>query len=137
MSHSTQAILTDIYDTWRVHNLDLLASYLPDDFSHSINIPAELHPLGGLRCGKRAALERLGQIFQQFDTRHLETNSITLDANGAAIEVRTRCRHRKSGAWLDTIKSNIWVLEDGWPVGLQEIYNLDRFRAFMDSVAAL
>jgi hypothetical protein len=135
--HSAEAVLTDIYDAWRAHDLDLLATYLPDDFSHSINIPAEMHPLGGLRCGNPAALERLGQIFQQFDTRRLEPNRITLDTNGAAIEVLTRCRHRESGAWLDTIKSNIWALEDGWPVGLEEIYDLDRFRTFMDSVAAL
>ena len=41
MSLSAETILTDIYDAWRAHNLDLLATYLPDDFSHFINVPTE------------------------------------------------------------------------------------------------
>jgi len=42
----------------------LLASYLPDDFSHFINIPTEMHPLGEVRHGKAAVLERFELIFQ-------------------------------------------------------------------------
>jgi hypothetical protein len=29
---------------------------------------------------------------------------------------------------LDITKSNLWTLEDGWPVKLFEHYDLDRFR---------
>ena len=49
MSLSGETILTDIYDAWRAHNLDLLATYLSDDFSHFINVPTEMHPLGEVR----------------------------------------------------------------------------------------
>jgi ketosteroid isomerase-like protein len=131
MTHSAQSLLTDIYDAWRAQNLDLLATYLPDDFSHFINIPTEIHPLGEVRHGKAAVLDRLGLIFQQFDTKRLETGHIAPHTHGVAVEVRTQCRHRESGAWLDTTKSNFWTLEDGWPVKLFEHYDLDRFRAFM------
>ena len=31
-----ETIISDIYDTWRAQDLDWLASYLPDDFSHMI-----------------------------------------------------------------------------------------------------
>ena len=58
MTHSTQALLDDIYDAWLAHDLDLLATYLPDDFSHFINIPTEMHPLGEVRHGKAAVPER-------------------------------------------------------------------------------
>jgi ketosteroid isomerase-like protein len=131
MTFSAQSLLTDIYDAWRAHDLDLLASYLPDDFSHFINIPTEMHPLGEVRHGKAAVLERFALIFQQFDTKRLETGPIAPNSHGVAIEVQTRCRHRRSGAWLDTTKSNLWTLEDGWPVKLFEHYDLDQFRAFM------
>ncbi len=131
MSNSAQVILTDIYDAWRTQNLDLLATYLPDDFSHFINIPIEIHPLGEVRHGKSAVLERLGLIFQEFDTKRLEVSHIALNTNGVAVEVQTRCQHRESGALLDITKSNLWTLEDGWPVKLFEHYNLDRFRAFL------
>jgi hypothetical protein len=73
MTFSAQSLLTDIYDTWRAHDLDLLATYLPNDFSHFINIPTEMHPLGEARRGKAAVLERFELIFQQFDTKRLET----------------------------------------------------------------
>lgn len=63
----TETIITDIYDSWRAQDLDLLASYLPDDFSHMIHIPTEVHPLGGLCRGKMAALDRLGIIAAQFE----------------------------------------------------------------------
>ena len=129
MTHSAQAILTDIYDAWRAQSLDWLATYLPDDFY----IPLEMHPLGGTTNGNNAAIERLGLIFQQFDTQKLETGQITAEPSGATIEVRTRCRHRPSGVWLETTKSNIWTLEDGWPVRLDEHYDLSRFQAFMKS----
>lgn len=136
MTHSTQTILTDIYDAWREQNLDLLATYLPDDFSHFINIPTELHPLGEVRHGKAAVIERLGLIFQQFDVQHLETGQIAVNAHSATVQVRKGCRHRASGAVLDLTRSDLWTLEEGWPVKLFEHYDLDRFRDFMRKAAA-
>jgi hypothetical protein len=50
---AVRAILGDIYDAWRVQNLDWMATYLPDDFCHVIHIPVDLHPLGGTRQGKK------------------------------------------------------------------------------------
>ncbi|HEV7462524.1 MAG TPA: hypothetical protein VGN85_01225 [Methyloceanibacter sp.] len=40
----TETVIGDIYDAWRVQDLDWLASYLPDDFCHMIHIPTEIHP---------------------------------------------------------------------------------------------
>jgi ketosteroid isomerase-like protein len=136
MSHQVESILSDIYDAWRAHNLDLLASYLPDDFSHFINIPTELHPLREARHGKAAVLKRLNQIFEQFDTEQLEISAITVRAEGASVQVQTRCQHRQSGAVLDITKSNLGSLEHGWPVKLFEHYDLERFKAFMQNVGA-
>jgi ketosteroid isomerase-like protein len=136
MSLSTQALLTDIYDAWRTQNLDLLATYLPDDFSHFINVPTDLHPLGEVRHGKVAVLERLELIFQQFDVDHLEASHFAVNNTSATVDVHKRCRHRESGAVLDLIRSDLWTLEEGWPVKLFEHYDLDRFRAFMKSAQA-
>jgi len=125
------SVLSDIYDAWRAQNLDLLATYLPDDFSHRINIPPAVHPLGGERQGKTAALERLSQIFAQFDTQRLNTSHLVIDGDKAALEVETVCLHRPTGAYLDTTKNHIWTLEGSWPTQLDEHYDIDRFVAFM------
>ena len=34
-----ETIINDIYDAWRSQDLDRLASYLPEDFSHMIYVP--------------------------------------------------------------------------------------------------
>jgi hypothetical protein len=51
-----------------------------------------------VRHGKIAVLERLGLIFQEFDTKRLEISHIALNPNGAAVEVQMRCQHRERGA---------------------------------------
>lgn len=136
MSKSAEAILLDIYDAWNAHDLQWLASYLPADFTHVINIPEEMHPLGGARHGKQAVLDRLRRIFEQFDTQQLRTSQLIVGVNSASVDVRTHCLHRQSGVWLDVTKTNEWVLEDGWPTRLNENYDLDAFQAFMKAAVA-
>jgi ketosteroid isomerase-like protein len=129
------AVLSDIYDAWRAHNLDWLATYLPDDFSHRINIPPSMHPLGGERVGKKAVLERLSLIFSQFETQRLSTSHLVIDGGKATLEVSTLCVHRPTGAHLDTQKRNVWTMEDGWPAKLDEHYDLEHFVTFMQSAS--
>jgi hypothetical protein len=129
------SVLGEIYDAWRAQNLDWLATYLPEDFFHHINIPPEMHPLGGARHGKLAALERFEQIFSQFDTQRLNTSQMVIDGAQAALEVTTLCLHRPTGAYLDTTKNHVWTLEGSWPTQLDEYYDVGRFQAFMLSAA--
>ena len=131
MPGSAKATLIDIYDAWRAHDLDWLGSYLPADFSHSMNIPAGQLDLSGMRDGKLAVLTRLREIFNSFDTQHLEPGALTLCGNKAVAAVTTRCLHRSSGTWLCTTKKHVWRIEDGWPVELSEFYDLDEFEVFM------
>ena len=131
MSKPTLTNLMDIYDAWRDHDLDRLASYLPADFSHSLNIPCEMIAAGGMREGKAAAIARLQQIFEGFDTQHIGPGLMRPDETTVVLDVHTRCQHRLSGRWLDTTKKHVWVLEDGWPVSLSEFYDLEQFAAFM------
>jgi len=128
--------LVDIYDAWRDHDLDRLASYLPSDFSHHINIPVGMLAVGGVRHGKEAAIERLAQIFDSFDTQSIETGPMNLDDIGASFDVRSHCLHRRSRTWLHTTKRHVWLLEDGWPVSLSEFYDLNEFEAFMKGALA-
>jgi ketosteroid isomerase-like protein len=129
------SVLNDIYDAWRAQNLDWLATYLPDDFSHRINIPPSVYPLGGERIGKKAALERLKLMFAQFETQRLSTSHLVIDGDKAALDVSTLCVHRPTGAHLDSNKRNLWTLEDGWPIKLDEYYDVGRVASFLKSVA--
>ena len=129
------AVLADIYDAWRAHNLDWLATYLPDDFSHRINISPSVHPLGGERVGKQAALERLSLIFAQFETQRLRTGQLVIDGGNATVEVDALCVHRSTGAHLDSKRRHLWTMESGWPAKLDEYYDAGPVVAFLQSVA--
>jgi hypothetical protein len=61
-----------------VHDLDLMGTYLPDDFSHSLNIPTKTLSVGGARQGKGDALKRLAKIFNGFDTQYLEPSRLII-----------------------------------------------------------
>ncbi|HXG79497.1 MAG TPA: nuclear transport factor 2 family protein [Methyloceanibacter sp.] len=133
MSKLVLTNLADIYDAWRDHDLDRLASYLPADFSHSMNIPREMLAAGGTREGKLETVLRLQEIFDGFDTQYIEPGQMIACGSTVILDVHTRCRHRLSGRLLDTTKKHVWLLEDGWPVSLSEFYDLEQFAAFMQS----
>jgi ketosteroid isomerase-like protein len=133
---TAKTTLIDIYDAWRAKDFDWLGTYLPADFRHSMNIPIETLALGGTRDGKGAALDRLREIFQVYDTRHFEVGKLIVEADRASVEVTTRCLLRGTGACLHTTKKHIWLLEDGWPVQLSEFYDLAEFDAFLKHAKA-
>jgi ketosteroid isomerase-like protein len=133
----TEVVITDIYDAWRSQELDRLASYLPDDFCHVIYIPAEVHPLGGVSNGKRAPLQRLSLIAQDFDFLCFDTSALIIQKERAGVEIPIRYRHRRTGAVLETKIANFWTFEEGWPVKLSEYHDISRIQAFTASMAAL
>jgi ketosteroid isomerase-like protein len=133
----TASIISDIYDAWRAQDLAWLASYLPDDFSHTIYIPPEVSPLGGLRNGKAAAIHRLGLIADRYDFLRFDTSDTMFRKDRVGLEIPICYRHRQTGMQLDTVVANFWTLEDGWPVRLAEYHDVGRIQAFSASLAAL
>ena len=132
----TESVLGDVYDAWRVQDLDLLASYLPDDFCHVLYVPTEVFSLGGTREGKRAAVERWNSLFRLFDFQHYDTRNLMVYRYHAAVEIPFHYVHRETGASFQSIKANFWTLEDGWPVKLAEYYDIGQLQAFLNTLAA-
>jgi hypothetical protein len=133
----TGTVLVDIYDAWRTQNLDLLATYLPGDFCHTVYIPKEIHPLGGMCQGKVAAVDRLRLIASEFDFLRFDTSDLIIHDNRAGAEIPIHYRHRETGVQLETVIANFWTFEDGWPIRLVEYHDLIRIQAFTNNLAAL
>ena len=133
----TETIISDIYDAWRAQDLEWLASYLPEDFSHTVYIPLDVHPLGGTRRGKLAALERFSVIAHQFDFLRFDTGDLMIQKNRAGLEIPVHYRHRETGVQLETVIVNFWTFEDGWPVRLAEYHDVGRIQSFSANLAAL
>jgi ketosteroid isomerase-like protein len=133
----TETILSDFYDAWRAQDLEWLASYLPDDFSHVVYVPTEIHPLGGLCRGKAAVLQRFTIVSQEFDLLHYDTSDLMIRESRAGLEIPAHYRHRETGVQIETTIVNFWTFEDGWSVKLAEYHDIARVQAFTASVAAL
>jgi ketosteroid isomerase-like protein len=133
----TETIITDIYDAWRAQDLEWLASYLPEDFSHMVYVPTEIHPLGGLCRGKVAALQRWTVVSQELDLLRYDTSDLMIRENRAGLEIPAHYRHRETGVQIETVIVNFWTFEDGWPVRLAEYHDIGRVKAFSANLAAL
>jgi ketosteroid isomerase-like protein len=133
----TETVLSDIYDAWRSQDLDRLATYLPNDFSHVVYIPTEVHPLGGLCNGKQAVLARLGLIAAEFDFLRFDTGDLMIHKDRASVEIPICYRHRRTGIVLESRIANFWTFEEGWPVKLSEYHDVARIQAFTAKVAEL
>jgi ketosteroid isomerase-like protein len=126
----TETIISEIYDAWRAQDLEWLASYLPDDFCHIIQIPSEIHPLGGVSRGKGPSIARLAVIADDYEILQFDTSGLIAHEDRAAVEIPIRYRHRESGASLETTIANFWSFEDGWPIKLTEYHDIGRIQAF-------
>lgn len=127
-------ILGDIYDAWRAQDLDWLASYLPNDFAHIINVPASLGPTAGSCYGKKAVIDHWHAVMADFEFLMFDTSGTA--RNRAATEIPFRYRHRASGKLFELIKGTFWTLKDGWPIRLTEYYDLAYIQSFSTSLAS-
>jgi ketosteroid isomerase-like protein len=130
------AILNDIYDAWRAQNLDWLATYLPDDFCHVLHLPGSLHPRTGMLQGKQAVLDRWQMHIDPLEFLLFDTSGLMIENDRAAVEIPLRYRHKATGKELVTVKANIWVLEEGWPVKLIEYFDIGTISKFVESLQA-
>jgi ketosteroid isomerase-like protein len=130
MPKTTAMILGDIYDAWRAQDIDWLASYLPNDFSHIINVPASIGPTADSCHGKKAVIDRWRAVMGDFEFLLFDTSGLMVERNRAAAEIPFRYRHRASGKLFEMTKGSFWTLEDGWPVRLTEYYDLAYIQSF-------
>ncbi len=136
MPKATATILGDIYDAWRAQDLDWLASYLPNDFSHIINVPASIGPTAGSCHGKTAVIDRWRAVMTDFEFIMFDTGGLMVERNRAAGEIPFRYRHRASGKLFEMTKGTFWTLEDGWPVRLTEYYDVGYIQSFGAGLAS-
>jgi len=137
MMNKTATIIGEIYDAWRAQDLEWLASYLPDDFCHTIYIPQDIHPLGGVCRGKAPSIERLAIIADDFEILRFDTSGLIVHEDHAGVEIPLHYRHREAGASLDTTVFNFWTFEEGWPIMLTEYHDIERIQAFSQHLAEI
>ncbi|ODA66911.1 hypothetical protein A7A08_02208 [Methyloligella halotolerans] len=130
----TRMVLGEIHGAWRRQDLDLLASYLPEDFHHDIVVPKALLPQGGLLQGKSAAVDRLRLIADAFEIIRFDTGGLLSAPDRAAAYVPIRYWHRRTGRTLETVIGMFWKLEEGWPTHLVEYHDIAQVNRFLQLI---
>ena len=134
MKKTAVSVVKQIYGAWLAHDMETIAGLLPEEFSHAVLIPTEIHPLGGLYKG-RAAVDRIRPVAAEFDFLKFDTSSLIAEANRVAVEIPIYYRHRETGVFLQTTFVDFWTFEDGRPVKLVEYHDVASMQDFMTSVA--
>jgi hypothetical protein len=101
MPKATAMILGDIYDAWRAQDLDWLASYLPNDFAHIINVPAGIGPTAGSCYGKKAVIDRWHAVMADFEFLMFDTSGLMTERNRAAAEIPFRIGIARRASCID------------------------------------
>lgn len=134
MSEGISAILNDYYDAWRAQDLDWLATYLPDDFCHTMHLPQDIYRDAGVRQGKRQVIERWHRYVPQCEFLRYDFCALLINKDRAAAEISFVYRHRETGVTLETTKANLWTFEAGWPTRLTEYYDMSGVEALTRSL---
>lgn len=137
MTATTGEIVGEIYAAWRARDLRRTALHLSEDFSHIIKVPLIIHPLGGARHGKQAALDRMQAIIAQFDFAAYTPDELIVTGERAATQVDLTYVHRESGEPLETTTAHFWTLRQGRVVELVEYHDPVKLQNFADKVIAL
>jgi ketosteroid isomerase-like protein len=135
MPNKAASAIRQIYDAWLAHDIDLLERLLPENFSHTLFIPTEVHPLGGVRTGK-AAIDRIRAVSNDFEFLEFDSSGLIAESNRVAVEIPIRYRHRATGIPLQTTFVHFWTFENGRPVKLTEYSDVVSMQEFMSNVAA-
>src|SRR5262245_20126418 len=134
MPKKAAATIRQIYDAWLAHDIDLLERLLPENFSHTLLIPTEIHPLGGVLTGKEA-IERIRAVSNDFEFLEFDSSGLLAEVNRVAVEIPIRYRHRATGVSLETTFVHFWTFENGQPVKLTEYNDVVSMQEFMSNVA--
>lgn len=128
----TSDIVSEIYKAWRAQDLDRAVWFFADDFCHTIHIPQNIHPLGGVREGKQAAVERLQHIMGQFEFLAYDVDNLMGKGLHAAAEVQIHYRHKLTSLDLKTTIAHFWTLRQGRVVNLTEYHDLEQIQEFSE-----
>jgi ketosteroid isomerase-like protein len=128
-------ILAAFSDAWSARDKAAALMFVDVDVIYAMHVPAETLPFGGLTTGRAAMSDRMQTILDQFETRRLDCQITSADADRAVAKFTYCYRHWITGEEIDGTFRVIVAVRDGLIVTLDEFHDVERIRAFMRLVA--
>ncbi|MGD9866946.1 MAG: nuclear transport factor 2 family protein [Hyphomicrobiales bacterium] len=132
MADINHDLLHTIYKALQKRDTEVFGRYLADDARHHIHVPIEVHPIGGLRTGKVAIIERMNEIARSFTTLSFAIDDLLVGNGRAAARVRVASLHRISGEQYRGTVVHFWTFHDGLITGLDEYHDMGDVLGFTE-----
>ena len=131
---NTAETVHKLYACWKAGDLESAGELLAQDFCFMIQVPADIHPLGGACHGRDLALARLGAILDGFEMIDYAVGPLMINGDQAAAQTHVHYRDRATGEELKATMGHFWTMRDGKAVRLIEYHDIDTVRDFMARV---
>ena len=132
---NTAETVQQLYARWKARDLESVGVLLAEDFCYVIQVPQDIHPLGGACHGRDMALARLGAILDGFEIIEYAVGPLMIGGDHVATQPRAHYRDCATGEELEITMAHFWTLRDGKAVRLIEYHDIDTVRDFVARVA--
>jgi ketosteroid isomerase-like protein len=120
---STRAAVKELYDAYVRRDFDRVASFIDDDVEWIIYAPMHVFPFAGQRHGKRAVLEALGGIAQDYEIARYEPKVMIAEDDWAAVMSNVAFKQRSTGRTISFHIADFLRFRDGRLVEFREFAN--------------
>lgn len=132
MTEVNHDLLQAIYKALHKRDTEVLGRYLAEDVQHNIRVPADVHPMGGLRTGKVAVIERFNEIGRRFNTLSFAIESLLVGGASAAAQIRVASLHKISGEQYRSKLVHFWSFRDGLVTMIDEYHDMADVLSFTE-----
>jgi ketosteroid isomerase-like protein len=120
---STRAIVEEIYAAYGRRDFDRVASLIHDDIDWAIYGPMQVFPFAGVRRGKAAVLEALGEIAKDYVLDRYQPKIIVVEGDRAAVMSEVAFIQRSTNRTLSFQVADFLRLSGGRVIEFREFAN--------------
>ena len=120
---STRAIVEELYGAYARRDFDRVASFIHDDIDWAIYGPKQVFPFAGVRRGKVAVLETLGDIAKDYELQRYQPKIIVVEGDRAAVMSEVAFKQRSTDRTLSFQVANFLRLSGGRVIEFREFAN--------------
>jgi len=120
---TTRAAVTDLYSAYAGGDGERMAALIADDVDFIIYGPVQVFPFAGRHQGKRAALEALGRIAEDYLLESYVPQVTVIDGDGAAVMSDVAFKQRSSSRTLRFHIADFLRFRNGRLVEFREFMN--------------
>jgi ketosteroid isomerase-like protein len=128
---TAEDLIAEFWKVWAARDHGRVAALVADDVVYTIHVPTDVLPFAGRTVGKRAMIDRLLTITQQFEVERYDGVVVSREGDTVRGLIAYRFRHRASGDVQEGTLRHVAVVTDDLIRSLDTYRDVDGLRAQM------